>query len=85
MEDGSTVEAGLVSNEGMVGIPVILGDNITTTTALVQIPDSAMQMDADLLRSEFNRGTALQRCCYATCKGCTLKLHRDLPATVFIN
>lgn len=24
MEDGSTVEAGLVSNEGMVGIPVIL-------------------------------------------------------------
>ncbi|AUB40148.1 cAMP-binding domain of CRP or a regulatory subunit of cAMP-dependent protein kinases [Nostoc flagelliforme CCNUN1] len=60
MEDGSTVEAGLVSNEGMVGIPVILGDNITTTTALVQIPDSAMQMDADILRSEFNRGTALQ-------------------------
>ncbi|MEH1988595.1 Crp/Fnr family transcriptional regulator [Nostoc sp.] len=60
MENGSTVEAGLVSNEGMVGIPVILGDNITTTTALVQIPDSAMKMDADILRSEFNRGTALQ-------------------------
>ncbi|MBD2508565.1 Crp/Fnr family transcriptional regulator [Nostoc muscorum FACHB-395] len=60
MEDGSTVEAGLVSNEGMVGIPVILGDNTTTTTASVQIPDSAMQMDADILKSEFNRGTALQ-------------------------
>ncbi|MEH2356265.1 Crp/Fnr family transcriptional regulator [Nostoc sp.] len=60
MEDGSTVEAGLVSNEGMVGIPVILGDNITTTTALVQVPDSAMKMDADILRSEFNRGTVLQ-------------------------
>ena len=60
MEDGSTVEAGLVSNEGMVGMPVILGDNITTTTAFVQIPDSAMKMDADILRSEFNRGTKLQ-------------------------
>jgi len=60
MEDGSTVEVGLVSNEGMVGMPVILGDNITTTTAFVQIPDSAMQIDADILRSEFNRGTALQ-------------------------
>ncbi len=60
MEDGSTVEAGLVSNEGMVGIPVILGDNTTTTTAFVQIPESGMQMDADILRSEFNRGTALQ-------------------------
>ncbi|MDZ7967201.1 MAG: Crp/Fnr family transcriptional regulator [Nostoc sp. DedSLP03] len=60
MEDGSTVEVGLVSNEGMVGIPVILGDDTTTTTAFVQIPDSAMQMDADILRSEFNRGTAFQ-------------------------
>ncbi|WP_375479968.1 Crp/Fnr family transcriptional regulator [uncultured Nostoc sp.] len=60
MEDGSTMEIGFVSNEGMVGMPVILGDNITTTTALVQIPDSAMQIDANILRSEFNRGTALQ-------------------------
>ncbi|MEH1950082.1 MAG: hypothetical protein V7K77_24470 [Nostoc sp.] len=31
MEDGSTAEVGIVSNEGMVGIPVILGDNTTTT------------------------------------------------------
>ncbi|MEA5601979.1 Crp/Fnr family transcriptional regulator [Nostoc sp. UHCC 0252] len=60
MEDGSTVEVGLVSNEGMVGIPVILGDNTTTTTAFVQIPDSAMQLDANILRSEFNRGGAIQ-------------------------
>ncbi|ACC81057.1 Crp/Fnr family transcriptional regulator [Nostoc punctiforme] len=60
MEDGSTVEVGLVSSEGMVGMPIILGDNTTTTTAFVQIPDSAMQLDADILRSEFNRGTALQ-------------------------
>ncbi|MEH2307143.1 Crp/Fnr family transcriptional regulator [Nostoc sp.] len=61
MEDGSTVEVGLVSNEGMVGMPVILGDNTTTTTAFVQIPDSAMQIDADILRSEFNRGGAIQK------------------------
>ena len=60
MEDGLTVEVGLVSNEGMVGMPVILGDNITTTTAFVQIADSAVQIDADILRSEFNRGAALQ-------------------------
>ncbi|MDZ8135289.1 MAG: Crp/Fnr family transcriptional regulator [Nostoc sp. DedQUE04] len=60
MEDGSTVEVGLVSNEGMVGMSVILGDNTTTTTAFVQIPGSAMQMDADILKSEFNRGGAIQ-------------------------
>ena len=60
MEDGSTAEVGIVSNEGMVGIPVILGDNITTTTAFVQIAGAAMQMDADVLRGEFNRGGAIQ-------------------------
>ncbi|MEH1999908.1 MAG: Crp/Fnr family transcriptional regulator [Nostoc sp.] len=60
MEDGSTAEVGIVSNEGMVGIPVILGDNTTTTTAFVQIAGAGMQMDADILRAEFNRGGAIQ-------------------------
>ncbi len=60
MEDGSTAEVGIVSNEGMVGIPVILGDNTTTTTAFVQIAGAGMQMNADVFRAEFNRGGALQ-------------------------
>ncbi len=60
MEDGSTAEVGIVSNEGMVGIPVILGDNTTTTTAFVQISGAGMQINADVLRKEFNRGGAIQ-------------------------
>ncbi|MBD2247183.1 Crp/Fnr family transcriptional regulator [Nostoc sp. FACHB-888] len=60
MENGSTVEVRIVSNEGMVGIPVILGDNITITTAFVQVSGAAMQMDADVLKAEFNRGGAIQ-------------------------
>ncbi|MEH2259477.1 Crp/Fnr family transcriptional regulator [Nostoc sp.] len=60
MEDGSTVEVGLVSNKGMVGMPVILGDTTTITNAVVQIPDTAMQIDADILNSEFKRGTSLK-------------------------
>ena len=60
MEDGSTVEVGIVSNEGMVGIPIILGNNITTTKAFVQISGAAMQMNADVLKAEFNQGKAIQ-------------------------
>ncbi|MEH1829945.1 MAG: Crp/Fnr family transcriptional regulator [Nostoc sp.] len=60
MEDGSTAEVGIVSSEGMIGIPVILGNNITTTTSFVQISGAAMQMNADVLKAEFNRGGAIQ-------------------------
>ncbi|OYD95418.1 Crp/Fnr family transcriptional regulator [Nostoc sp. 'Peltigera membranacea cyanobiont' 210A] len=60
MEDGSTAEVRIVSHEGMVGIPIILGDNTTTTTAFVQIAGAGMQMDADVLKAECNRGGAIQ-------------------------
>ena len=60
MKDGSTVEVGIVSNEGMVGIPVILGGNTTTTKAFVQVAGAGMQMDAEVLRTEFKRGGAIQ-------------------------
>ncbi|MDZ8135287.1 MAG: Crp/Fnr family transcriptional regulator [Nostoc sp. DedQUE04] len=61
MRDGSTVEVGIVSNEGMVGIPIILGSNTTTTKAFVQVAGAGMQIDADILRTEFNRGGAIQK------------------------
>jgi CRP-like cAMP-binding protein len=60
MEDGSMVEVGLVGNDGVIGIPAALGDNIATTTAIVQVPDSAMRMKASLLKSEFQRGGSFQ-------------------------
>jgi len=60
MNDGSMVEVCLVGNDGIVGTPAALGDNIATTTATVQIPDSAMRMKANLLKTEFQRGGVLQ-------------------------
>src|SRR4028118_2185579 len=59
-EEGSKVEVGLVGNEGLVGIPAVLGDNIATTTAIVQREDSGMRMEASLLKTEFQRGGVLQ-------------------------
>ena len=60
-EDGSTVEVGMVGNEGMVGIPVFLGGNMTTTTAFVQIAGTAMRMKAVRLKAEFDLGGSLQK------------------------
>ncbi|MCC5653312.1 Crp/Fnr family transcriptional regulator [Nostoc sp. XA013] len=59
-EDGSTVEAGLVSNDGMVGLPVVWGGKTTTTTAFVQVANGGSRMKAEHLITEFKRGGELQ-------------------------
>lgn len=62
MEDGSTIEVGLVGREGMIGIPVLLGSpQGMLHRALVQIADNAVRIRASVLQAEFNRGGALQR------------------------
>lgn len=60
LEDATTSEVGLVGNEGMVGLPVILGSNTTTTSAIVQVADGGMRMRAERLKAEFDRGGPLQ-------------------------
>ncbi|MBW4566104.1 MAG: Crp/Fnr family transcriptional regulator [Mojavia pulchra JT2-VF2] len=59
-EDGSTVEAGVVSSDGMVGLPVIWGGGTTTTTAFIQVADDGMRMKAEQLKAQFHRGGELQ-------------------------
>jgi CRP-like cAMP-binding protein len=61
MCDGSTTEVGLVGNEGMVGLPVILGGNSTTSRFIVQIPSTAIKLSAKILQQEFQRGEKLQQ------------------------
>ncbi|MEM9927382.1 MAG: Crp/Fnr family transcriptional regulator [Cyanobacteria bacterium P01_D01_bin.50] len=61
MENGSTTEVGLIGKEGMVGLPVFLGGNSTTSRAIVQIEGAAIKLNAKVLKNEFNRGGELQK------------------------
>jgi CRP-like cAMP-binding protein len=61
MDDSSTVETALVSQEGMAGFPILLGDNISSLQAVVQVPGDGMRLNADLLKTEFDKGGSLQR------------------------
>ncbi|MBD1913264.1 Crp/Fnr family transcriptional regulator [Leptolyngbya sp. FACHB-8] len=61
MLDGSVLEIGLVGQEGMAGIFSVLGNRTKAHRAIVQVADSAMRMDAAVLRAEFDRGGPLQR------------------------
>lgn len=48
----STLEVGMVGNEGMAGLPVFMGVSVSRTRALVQGAGSAMTMTAAALRDE---------------------------------
>jgi len=60
MEDQTLREVGLIGNDGMLGLPVVLGMKTTPNRALVQLPGSAMRLKAEALRGELKRGGALQ-------------------------
>jgi CRP-like cAMP-binding protein len=60
MEEGTSVEVGLVGNEGMVGLSIVMGDDISQNHAVVQIPDGAMRMETGEFRKELKRGGQLQ-------------------------
>jgi CRP-like cAMP-binding protein len=57
----STLEVGMVGNEGMAGLPIFMGVNISQTRALVQGSGSAMRMTSAAVRHEANRLGTLHR------------------------
>jgi CRP-like cAMP-binding protein len=59
LSDGSSVEVGIAGYEGMVGVSTVLGVDKSPHEAMVQIPDGAVRMKANIVRDEFKRGGAL--------------------------
>src|SRR5262245_45502697 len=57
--EGSTVEIGLVGNEGMVGVPAILG-GVAPYRAIVQMGGDAFRIRAQRLYEEFRRNPFLR-------------------------
>lgn len=60
MADGDTAEMGLVGNEGVVGVALFLGGDVTPNQAVVQVAGGALRMRADAMRAEFERGGPFQ-------------------------
>ena len=60
VDDVSALEVGLVGNEGMFGLPLVLGVDISPVRAVVQGAGSALRMDAVTFCGELKRSPALQ-------------------------
>jgi CRP-like cAMP-binding protein len=53
------IEVGMIGKEGFVGVPVLLGADTSPLEAMVQIPGSALRIEASAFREEARRSTAL--------------------------
>lgn len=58
--EGSTIEVGMIGNEGMAGVPGLLSDRVTPYRIMVQLPARALRITAVELSGEFRRGGPLQ-------------------------
>lgn len=59
VEERSTLEVGIVGNEGMVGIPVFLGASLSLNRALVQGTGTGMRIKAEALRKHVRQAGLL--------------------------
>jgi CRP-like cAMP-binding protein len=55
MANGAAAEVGTIGNEGIVGLPILLGDDLAPTTAYVQVPGAGWRLRAGVLTEEMAR------------------------------
>jgi CRP-like cAMP-binding protein len=58
MADGFAVEVGTIGNEGIVGVPVILGDTVGPTNVYVQVPGAGLRLESSILKDLLERSSA---------------------------
>lgn len=61
LENGTSADIALVGNEGVVGLSLFMGGNITPSRAVVQCAGSAYRLAGQHLREEFKRDSDTQQ------------------------
>jgi CRP-like cAMP-binding protein len=59
--DGFSVEVGTVCNEGVVGLPILLGDEMAPIAVYVQVPGWGFRMKAAIFREKMERSATLRK------------------------
>ncbi len=60
MANGDAAEVGTIGNEGVVGLPILLGDDRAPTDVYVQVPGGGLRMEASLFQKELARSASMR-------------------------
>jgi len=58
MADGSSAEVGTIGNEGVVGVPAILGDRVGPLNVYVQVPGYGFKVQSEIVKDLLATSTA---------------------------
>ncbi|HET9791564.1 MAG TPA: Crp/Fnr family transcriptional regulator, partial [Candidatus Angelobacter sp.] len=61
LASGDTIEVGVIGNDGVVGLPVLLGTGSVPGRTFMQIGGSGFRIKAELLQEELERNGVLKR------------------------
>ncbi len=61
MENGATAEIGVIGNDGVLGMALFLGGDMTTSRAIIQSAGEAFRMKAKDVKAEFALGGVFQK------------------------
>jgi CRP-like cAMP-binding protein len=61
MENGDAAEVGTIGNEGIVGLPLLLGDHRAPTSVYVQVPGVGLRMTATLFARELAQSASMRK------------------------
>ena len=60
MANGQASEVGTIGNEGLVGLPLVLGDDRAPTSVYIQVPGAGLRMKATLFKKELARSASMR-------------------------
>ena len=60
MANGQAAEVGTIGNEGVVGLPLLFGDDRAPTSVYVQVPGAGLRMKAALFEKELARSASMR-------------------------
>ncbi len=60
MANGEAAEVGTIGNEGVVGLPLVLGDDRAPTSVYVQVPGAGLRMRAAAFEKELARSASMR-------------------------
>jgi CRP-like cAMP-binding protein len=69
MENGSTVEVGLIGRDGVVGLPAVMGTGRAANRTFIQLPGHGFSVKAKILREQAEASSELRSCLQLAVQG----------------